>query len=39
MGLRLRKIEMPIAFGPLGNYFGMFADKFGIQWIEDFTPR
>ena len=25
------KIEMPIADGPLGSYFGMFADKYGIQ--------
>ena len=31
MELRLRKIEMPIAFGLFGNYFGMFADKFGVQ--------
>lgn len=23
---------MPIADGPLGAYFGMFADKFGIEW-------
>ena len=33
MGLRLRKIEMPIADGPFGSYFGMFADKFGVQWM------
>ena len=26
-------IEMPIADGPLGSYFGMFADKYGIQWM------
>ena len=32
------KIEMPIADGPLGSYFGMFADKYGIQWMVDFTP-
>ena len=25
------KIEMPIADGPFGAYFGMFTDKFGIQ--------
>ena len=31
------KIEMPIADGPLGSYFGMFADKFGVQWMVDFS--
>src|SRR6266542_1803543 len=31
------KIEMPIADGPLGSYFGMFADKYGVQWMVDFT--
>lgn len=33
------KIEMPIAEGPLGSYFGMFADKYGIQWMVDFTQN
>jgi PhnB protein len=33
------KVEMPIADGPLGSYFGMFADKFGIEWMVDFTPN
>jgi PhnB protein len=33
------KIEMPIAEGPLGSYFGMFADKYGIQWMVEFTPK
>lgn len=33
------KIEMPIAAGPLGSYFGMFADKFGIQWMVDYTEN
>lgn len=32
------KIEMPIADGPWGAYFGMFSDKYGIQWMIDFTP-
>ena len=31
------RIEMPIADGPLGSYFGMFADKFGVEWMVDFT--
>ncbi|RYY58967.1 MAG: VOC family protein [Chitinophagaceae bacterium] len=30
-------IEMPIADGPTGSYFGMFADKFGVQWMVDYT--
>ena len=33
------KIEMPIADSPLGSYFGMFADKYGIEWMVDFDPR
>jgi PhnB protein len=31
------KVEMPITDGPFGSYFGMFADKFGVQWMVDFT--
>lgn len=30
------KIEMPIADTFWGAYFGMFADKFGIQWMVNF---
>lgn len=33
------KIEMPIADGPFGAYFGMFADKYGIQWMVNFDPN
>ncbi len=33
------EIEMPIADGPFGSYFGMFADKFGIQWMVDFSTK
>jgi len=33
------EIEMPIADGPLGAYFGMFTDKYGIQWMVDFTAK
>jgi PhnB protein len=33
------KIEMPIADGPLGAYFGMFSDKYSVQWMVDFTPK
>jgi PhnB protein len=31
------KVEMPIADSPFGSYYGMFADKYGIQWMMDFT--
>ena len=33
------QIEMPIADSPWGSYFGMFADKFGIQWMIDYDPK
>jgi PhnB protein len=33
------KIEIPIADSPWGQYFGMFRDKYGIEWIVDFDPR
>lgn len=32
-------VEMPIAEGPSGAYFGMFRDKFGIEWIVAFDPK
>lgn len=30
-------IEMPINDGPFGAYFGMFTDKYGVQWMVEFT--
>ena len=33
------KVEMPISDGPLGAYFGMFADKFGVEWMVDFDTN
>src|SRR5512139_705886 len=33
------KIEMPIADSPWGSYFGMFRDKFGIEWMIDFDQN
>jgi len=33
------KVEMPIADGPMGAYFGMFADKYGIEWMVRFAPE
>jgi PhnB protein len=32
-------IEMPIADSPWGSYFGLFRDKYGIEWIVDFDPK
>jgi len=32
-------VEMPLADSPWGSYFGMFRDKFGIEWMIDFDPQ
>ena len=32
-------IEVPINESPWGSYFGMFRDKFGIEWMVDFDPN
>jgi PhnB protein len=29
-------IEMPIGDSPWNSYFGMFRDKYGIEWMIDF---
>ncbi|MDI6031683.1 VOC family protein [Flavobacterium sp. LB2P84] len=33
------QIEVPITDSPWGSYFGMFRDKFGIEWMVDFDPK
>ena len=33
------QIEMPITDSPWGSYFGMFRDKYGIEWMVDFDSR
>lgn len=33
------KIEMPMADSPWGTYFGMFRDKYGIEWMIDFDQK
>src|SRR4029079_811647 len=33
------EIEMPIADSPWGSYFGMFRDKYGIEWMVDFSKN
>jgi len=32
-------VEVPIGDSPWGTYFGMFRDKFGIEWMVDFDPK
>jgi PhnB protein len=33
------QVEMPIMDSPWGSYFGMFRDKYGIEWMVDFDPK
>jgi PhnB protein len=33
------QIEMPIAQSPWNSYFGMFRDKFGIEWTVEFASN
>ncbi len=33
------QIEFPIGDSPWGTYFGMFRDKYGIEWMVDFAPK
>jgi len=33
------QIEAPIGDSPWGTYFGMFRDKYGIEWIIEFSPK
>ncbi|PWK25131.1 PhnB protein [Arcicella aurantiaca] len=33
------QIEMPMTDSPWGSYFGMFRDKYGIEWMIDFDSR
>lgn len=33
------EIEMPIGDSPWDSYFGMFRDKFGIEWMVDFAAK
>jgi PhnB protein len=32
-------VEMPIEDSPWGSYFGMFRDKYGIEWMVDYDPK
>ena len=33
------QIEVPIEDSPWGSYFGMFRDKYGIEWMVDFESN
>lgn len=33
------EVEMPMGDGPWGTYFGMFRDKYGIEWTVEFDPN
>ncbi|WP_443938244.1 VOC family protein [Pedobacter sp. MW01-1-1] len=32
-------VEMPIQDSPWGSYFGMFRDKYGIEWMISFSTE
>lgn len=32
-------IEMPLADSPWGTYFGMFRDRYGIEWMVEYDPQ
>jgi PhnB protein len=33
------QIEIPVGENPGGSYFGMFRDKYGIEWMVKFDPK
>ena len=33
------EVEMPMENSPWGSYFGMFRDKYGIEWMVDYDTR
>lgn len=33
------EIEVPIIDGPQASYFGMLRDKYGIEWMVNFTEN
>jgi PhnB protein len=32
-------VEYPMGDSPWGSYFGMFRDRYGIEWMVDFDPK
>lgn len=33
------QVEAPMGDSPWGTYFGMFRDKYGIEWVIEFNPN
>jgi len=33
------EVEMPMEDSPWGSYFGMFRDKYGIEWMVEYDAR
>ncbi|MEK7150826.1 MAG: VOC family protein [Patescibacteria group bacterium] len=33
------EVEGPMGDGPYGSYMGMFRDKYGIEWLIEFSPN
>lgn len=33
------QVEFPMSESPWGTYFGMFRDKYGIEWMVEFDPN
>lgn len=33
------QVEVPLSDSPWGSYFGMFRDKYGIEWMVDYAPN
>jgi PhnB protein len=33
------EIEIPMSDSPWGPYFGMFRDKYGIEWMVNFESK
>lgn len=33
------QVEAPLGYSPWGTYFGMFRDKYGIEWIIECNPN
>jgi PhnB protein len=32
------QLEVPMSESPWGTYFGMLRDKYGIEWVVEFSP-
>lgn len=33
------QVEGPVGDSPWGTYFGMFRDKYGIEWVIEYNPN